>query len=165
MNINARSKNRPVLGLLLFTAGFFLLLGSSCGLVGELMASVSRYLVGRTGTILLVLMAWTAGIILAVPPGALSRVLARRIGGSKKAPKPTIGKIRKMEASGAGAYSIHSPSFGRQVQGAMRLRDVRSALKNLGYTKEEYEPIVVGMDPEIPTEKLLRSALNMLQVN
>ena len=47
----------------------------------------------------------------------------------------------------------------------MRLEDVRVALKGLGYLKNEYEPLVKGMNPQEPFEKLVRSAIKQLTVN
>jgi Holliday junction resolvasome RuvABC DNA-binding subunit len=40
---------------------------------------------------------------------------------------------------------------------------VRSALKNLDFNKNEYEPLVARMDPSLGFEKLVKSALKTLR--
>ncbi|MBV8284103.1 MAG: hypothetical protein JO175_05585, partial [Candidatus Eremiobacteraeota bacterium] len=44
----------------------------------------------------------------------------------------------------------------------MRLDDVRTAMRELGYTKGEYEPVVAKLDPKLPLDVLLRGAIKTL---
>ena len=47
----------------------------------------------------------------------------------------------------------------------MALQDVRTALKGLGYEKNEIEPLIAQMDPAAGFEKNVKNALKALRVN
>lgn len=157
---NHSPKTRPLLALLIVVATVFLLLGARAGVLGALVADVATRLLGVAGTGLLCVTAWCIAFILATPPGTLTRMVvaiwrhtvARRH-------SPSVVVMRPKAAEPAVEPAVVS------TRGRRALQDVKTALKNLGYEKHEYEPIVAQLDPALPLERLVRSALKALQVN
>lgn len=155
---------RPVTALLLVAGGLFLLLGKRCGLVGDLAATASRHLFGSLGTGLLVLTAWAVAVVLVVPQGSLMRVCRQMI--RRKRPKVPARKIvPKVQKMRTGSYSMHDESFGKRVQDDVKLRDVCSVLKNLGFAKHEYESLMTGFDLTRSVESIVKTTLGSMRRN
>ena len=167
MTKHSRSpKTRPVAALLIVVATLFLLAGRSCGVVGALLSASVERLVGAAGTALLVGTAWCIAFILATPPGTLTRMVVAVWHAVKPRHRPSVVVVKTREArdegEGAGVGATVSTLAPRDRQ---TLDAVRSALKNLDYNKNEYEPLIARMDPSLGFEKLVKNALKSLRVN
>ncbi|HEV3059716.1 MAG TPA: hypothetical protein VGY48_15805 [Vicinamibacterales bacterium] len=176
---NLSPKTRPVAALLTITATLFLLAGRSCGVVGALLSASVERLVGAAGTGLLVSTAWCIAFILATPPGTLTRMVVAvwRAVKPRHRPSVVVVKTRPVELPMLSDAAVQAASKEAAVLIANRLdeqktlapRDrqtldaVRSALKNLDFNKNEYEPLVARMDPSLGFEKLVKSALKTLR--
>lgn len=155
-------KSRPVAALLLVAATIFLLAGRACGVVGALLcASVTR-LLGDAGTALLCATTWCIAFILATPPGTFTRMVVALWHAVKPRHSAAVVVTRAPAEPEARPEDNTHPMPTRDRR---TLTAVRDALKGLGYNKNEYEPIVAGMDPSLGFEKLVKSALKHLQVN
>ena len=160
-------KTRPVAALLIVVATLFLLAGASkgapCGVVGALLSASVARLLGDAGTGLLVATAWCIAFILATPPGTLTRMVVAVWHAVKPKHRPSVVMVKaRGEGDGAGVGATVPALAPRDRQ---TLDAVRNALKNLDYTRAEYEPIVSRMDPALGFEKLVKSALKSLRVN
>lgn len=166
MKTHSRSpKSRPAAALLLVAATVLLLAGRACGVVGALLSASVTRLLGDAGTALLCATTWCIAFILATPSGTFTRMVV------------TVWHAVKPRRSAAAAVVVVKtqaalpPAEPEDNTHPMPTRDrrtltaVRDALKGLGYNKNEYEPIVAGMDPSLGFEKLVKSALKHLQVN
>ncbi len=164
-------KTRPVVALLIVVATLFLLAGRSCGVVGALLSASVERLLGAAGTGLLIATAWALAFILATPAGTLTRIIValwhacvtRRHTAAVVVMKSGSGGTTRrgggVDAGESTTVSVLAP------RDRMALKDVSTALKNLGYEKHEYEPLVSQMDPTAGFEKNVKSALKALRVN
>jgi RuvA, C-terminal domain len=168
MKTNRRSaapKTRPVLAALLVAATLFLLLGHRSGVLGALTAGLAQRLLGAAGTGLLCSTTWVIAFILATPPGTATRLVIALWHAFTVPSRHTVtAKTERVaKPTAAETFQISGPPLSPKDRRA--LDDIRSALKQLGYLKHEYEPIVAKMDPAANFEKNVKNALKALQVN
>jgi hypothetical protein len=179
---NHSPKTRPFLALLIVATTVFLLLGASAGVLGALCFDVATRLLGAAGTGLLCGTAWCIAFILATPPGTLTRMVvaiwrhsvARRHTPSvvlmrPKATEPPrlrdTPEYAEFQAAKRALLAVEPAAPALSVNHRRALDDVRTALKGLGYLKHEIEPVVATLDPNLPLENILRTAIKSLQVN
>lgn len=181
------ARKRLLIGVLLLLGTFFYAFAGTCGLIGELVARISSKLLGQTGSTLLALTMLITGVLLVVPHGAVGALFRWVFHGREARVARVVREgdravdlarivdeaIRRHVAAKA-AQGVEAPTATAVQNTAaptvtpaerMRLDDVRTALKGLGYLKNEFEPIVKGMNPQQPFEILVRSAIKQLTVN
>jgi hypothetical protein len=139
---------RPAVALILTAAAVFTLLAPRCGLLGQLLSACLARLLGTPGTALLVVTLLALAVAVGAP-GLLTR-LAQRLVNAK--PKSVNAKPE--------VVNVVRPTRERRA-----LQDVRTALKNLGYVKNEIDPVVDALDPTMSLEKAVKAALQQLNVN
>lgn len=152
--------SRPIPGILLLAFTFFYAFASSCGLVGHWVHRASVLLIGPAGSVVMAITLGAVGALLVFPIGVW--VSAVRWAFRGRAVKHTTARrsVKPIEVEVTVAPVPKLPTVER-----MKLSDVRTALKNLGYERGEYEPVVAGMDPALPLETLVRGALKELRRN
>lgn len=177
------ARKRLLLGFLLLAATFFYAFAGTCGLIGELVAHISSKLLGQTGSTLLALTMLVVGLLLVIPHGALSRFFAWAFHGREARVARVVresdkhmseAEVRRIVAEaakiqGVGAGYVANPADLQNatppelsVRERRNLDDVRTAMKQLGYHKNEFEPLVVKMDPRLAPEVLIRGAIKEL---
>ncbi len=167
-----KNRRRVFLGLVLLSATFLSTLQT--GVLGYLMSRFLGYLFGQTGTAAASVLMLTAGVLCIVPPGAVGRFFRWAAQGRETRVERVVREMdediiaRIVDRAVEKALKGKTPSgvvSGEIVSPAerMRLDDVRAALKQLGYQKHEYEPLVRGMNPTAPFEGLVKGALKSLQ--
>lgn len=161
-------KSRPVAAVLIVASTVFLLLGRNCGVLGALLAGSVDRLLGAAGMGLLCLTAWVLAFILATPAGTFTRIILAlwRARPRHNAPSVVVMKTRGDERTrGEDVETRTGPTVSVLApRDHMALQDVRTALKGLGYEKNEIEPLITQMDPSLGFEKLVKSALKSLRV-
>lgn len=168
------ARKRLLLGVLLLAAAFFYAFAPTCGIIGQLIARASGYLIGQTGSMLLALTALVVGVLLVLPHGAVGSFVRwiwhgreARVGRVVREMDAHVAK-RKAERAEERAALSGDPAIAEAVltpKARMQLDAVRAALTDLGYTKKEMEPIVTKMDPSRDFAVLVRAALKELRVN
>lgn len=167
-----KNRRRIFLGLVLLSATFLFTLQD--GVIGHLMSRFLGYLFGQTGAAVAAVLMLTAGVACIVPHGSVGRIVrwamhsreARVERVVREMDEDAVARIveRALEKALRGKARDSGVVSGEIVSPVerMRLDDVRTALKQLGYTKNEYEPLVRAMDPRAPFEGLVKGALKKL---
>jgi hypothetical protein len=183
------ARKRLLLGFLLLAATFFYAFAPTCGLIGQFVHFASSRLLGQTGSTLVALVMLGVGLMLVIPHGAV-RSAARWVWHGREA--RVAGVVRELDAHVRGEFSpaqrremlrilsevrqnlpIDKRALVPVLPGEppptklapaerMKLDAVRGALKELGYKKYEFEPIVAGLDPTLSDEVLVRDAVKQL---
>jgi hypothetical protein len=159
---NASPKSRPVAAILIVATTVFLLLGTRCGVLGALVSGSVRELLGAAGTGLLVATAWALAFILATPSGTLTRMVVSLWRACVTPRHRAAVVVMKTQAE---LPPVAVQKLALSPSNRMALKDVSTALKNLGYEKHEIEPIVSQMDPSAGFERNVKSALKALRTN
>lgn len=159
-----KSDRSPVLGLVFVVVATVLVFPEHFGFVGR-HVSESFYLVGGLGRFMGAFVFYFAGLVHVVPAGAakLGERAARR-----------FVERRRVARRGEAARRLLSEAL-RPVRPVVdvvpgvaeepgRLDEVRAAMKDLGYTKREYEGAVARMDASRPLEALIREGILVMQV-
>lgn len=137
---------RPVLAFVLLAVAVFLALGDQCGVLGQQLSRAAHHYVGQLGVTLVAFLLICWAYFLGAPAGtatALVRALRtrRRMAPARAEVEPqALSPINRRKAD-----------------------DVRSAMKNLGYLKHEYDPVVAGLDLSLPLDGLVRASLKKLR--
>lgn len=175
--------NRPVTGLVLLFTAIFIVNARRCGLLGLWLAKGISMLLGTFGGFLLVFALVTCGLVMIVP----WRLVAKAMKAQRRRPviHPAI-HYRPVRRAVVASPPLHSASRQDERNWSltfapleppkpanetlspshrMRLDDVRSALKGLGYRPNEYEQLVKEMDPSQPFERLVKDGLHALRRN
>lgn len=153
--------SRPIPGILLLAFTFFYAFAPACGLVGHWVHRASVLLIGPAGAVVLALTLGTIGVLLVFPIAvwvAATRWFIGRAPANRTTNTRTRRDMPPIEVMVRPAPKL--PTVER-----MKLSDVRTALKNLGFEKGEYEPVVAVLDPALPLETLVRGALKELRRN
>jgi hypothetical protein len=181
------ARKRLVAGILMLAIAFFYAFAPTCGAIGHLVARGSAYLLGQTGSSLVALTLFTVGGLFVIPHGAIGalvrwawhgrearvgRVVAdmdRFVTTKREARQVDVEHVKKIVIGVLREHgrkvvqdAVAGEIVTRPPAERMRLDDVRGALKNLGYLKNEYEPVVAGLDPKLPLETLVRGAIKTL---
>ena len=162
---NASPKSRPITALFIVVGTVFVLAGRSCGALGALVSATSERMVGTAGLALFACAAWTLAFILATPPGTLTRMILA-LWRQATRPRPSVVVVSKKSAVETVRELREALDEGQQAPSPrvrQNLDAVRSALKNLDFNKNEYEPLVARMDGTQPFETLVKSALKSLR--
>jgi hypothetical protein len=172
------ARKRLLLGFVLLAATFFYAFAPTCGLIGQFIHFASSRLLGQTGSTLVALVMLGVGMMLVIPHGAV-RSAARWVWHGREA--RVAGVVREMDAhvSAAAVKRIVAEALAAReapvevapaevappklaLAARMKLDAIRGALKQLGYAKNEFEPIVAGLDPTLSDEVLVRDAVKQL---
>jgi hypothetical protein len=172
------ARKRLLIGFLMLAACFFYAFAGTCGLIGQLIARASSTLLGQTGSTLVALVMLGVGLMLVIPHGAVRGFFSWVWHGREAR---VAGVVREMDAhvSAAAVKRIVAEALAAReapVEVApaevappklapaarMKLDAVRGALKQLGYAKNEFEPIVAALDPTLSDEVLVRDAVKQL---
>jgi hypothetical protein len=167
------ARKRLLLGILLIAATFFYTFAPTCGLIGQFVHYVTSRLLGQTGSTLLSLTMLVVGILFVLPHDALGRFFRWAFHGREARVAKVVresdewmraAEVRRIVAEAIQAHLTEKPAVqpAASVRDRRALDDVRTALKGLGYTKSEFEPLVVKMDPTLAPEILIRSAIKEL---
>lgn len=147
-----------MLAALLVAATLFLLLGHRSGVLGALVSGLAQRLLGAAGTGLLCSTTCVIAFILGTPPGTLTRSIAAVWRACTVPARHTV--TERTERTVRGETEVPVP--GLSPNDRRELKAVSDALKQLGFLKHEYEPIVARMDPAAGFEKNVKSALKSL---
>lgn len=176
--------SRPIPGILLLAFTFFYAFAPSCGLVGHWVHRASVLLIGPAGSVVLAFTLFALGTLLVFPIGVWVAA-ARWFVGRVPANRATNTRARRgiapidVEVTVVPAHEKRAAQLDVALAAAlkesripklptverMKLSDVRTALKNLGYNKDEYESVMAGLDPALPLETLVRGAIVALRRN
>lgn len=172
------ARKRLLLGVLLLAGTFFYTFAPTCGLIGVLVSRASSKLLGQTGSTLLALTMLVVGILFVLPHDAIGRLFRWAFQGREARVSRVVregdshAEVRRIVAEALKTHlaleekptvPLKAPEEKLSFTDRRRLTDVRGALKQLGCTKDEIEPLVAKMDPTQPAEVLLRGALKELQ--
>lgn len=174
--------HRPVTGLILLFIAIFIVNARRCGLLGVWLAKGLTLLLGTFGGSLLTFALVTCSLVMIVPWKALGRALHRRPVIHPPVRRPmrerrtvaprTVAASRTDERNWSLTFAplappepVEPPKPSLPPAHRMKLDDVRLAMKNFGYKREEYESLVASMDPTLPVEKLIKDGLQALRRN
>lgn len=149
------ARRRFVIGIILLAVTFLTTFQS--GAIGMLCARALGFLFGQTGTAMLSVTLFVVGMAFVLPRDFLVRFIRWGMNGREARVDRVVRESRQ-------PIVVEEPAVAQVPPAArMRLDDVRGALKQLGYKNFEYEPLVGVMDPSVPFEVLVKSALKKLQ--
>jgi len=170
-----KNRRRVFLGLILLAATFVFTLQD--GVIGHVMVRFLGYLFGQSGAAVVGVLMFVAGVLCIVPTGSVGR-LVRWAAQSREARVERVVRemdadmverlveraIEKALAGKVKPAGVVSGEIVSSVSPAERkkLDDVRTALKSLQWKPSEYESIVRGMDPDVPFETLVKTAIKQL---
>lgn len=181
------ARQRLVAGILMLALAFFYAFAETCGTLGHLVARGSSYLLGQTGSSLVALTLLAIGVLFVIPHGAIgafvrwawhgrearvTRVVADmdKFVSARRAEKPDVEHVKKIVIDVLREHGrrvvqdvVAGEIVTRPPAERMRLDDVRGALRSLQYRPHEFEPIVKNLDPKLPLEVLVKSALKALR--
>jgi hypothetical protein len=161
MKNHSRSpKTHPVAAVLLLATTLFTLPGRSCGVLGAFVAASLDHLIGTFGRVLLAAAAGAIAFILATPPGALARLLSRAFQAAA-ARRSSEVVARAPAARVATSRDTSNDTWSEQ----RALADVRFNLNKLGYSRKEYDEVLLEMDLSRPLPEIVRDVLKTLRVN
>lgn len=143
MTSNHHQPRRPVLAFVLLAAAVFLALGDQGGVLGQHLARSADHYIGQLGLLLVVVSLICASYSLGAPAGTATKI-ARALRDRRR-----VSVVEPVQTL--------SPNDRRKAD------DVRSAMKNLGYLKHEYDPVVAGLDLSMPLDGLVRASLKKLR--
>lgn len=151
---------RVILGIELVLAALFLLRAHDCGYIGEHAAMGLTFLFGQYGTTLVAVGLAAAGVAVGVPRKTWT-VLA---GGISAAPR-LLRRARPGKSSSVRAPKATSEGVTNTAEPPTPpvLAEVRSALRQLGYTVAEIEAVMPRLDPRAGFDGMVRHALQLLQ--
>lgn len=158
------ARKRLLLGFLLLAATFFYAFAGTCGLIGELVARVSSKLLGQTGSTLLAFTMLVTGLLLVIPHGALGRFFSWAFHGREA----RVARVVRESDEHTGRRRALPEVKVQGIRGELSVRerrnldDVRTAMKQLGYRQNEFEPLMAKMDPSLAPEVLIRGAIKEL---
>jgi hypothetical protein len=176
------ARKRLLIGVLLLLGTFFYAFAGTCGLIGELVARISSKLLGQTGSTLLALTMLVTGLLLVVPHGAFASIVRWVFNGREARVARIVREgdraadlqrivdeaIKRHVAARAEAPAVKieqpAPAAAPQqsVTERRKLDSVRDCLRQLQYRAYEYEPVVKALDPKLPVDTLVRSAIQTL---
>lgn len=157
MKNHSRSpKTHPVAAVLLLATTLFTLPGRSCGVLGAFVAASLDHLIGTFGRVLLAAAAGAIAFILATPSGAFARLLSRAF--------RAVAARRSSEVVARAPAARVARSQDTWSEQRV-LADVRFNLNKLGYTRKEYDEVLLQMDLSRPLPEIVRDVLKTLRVN
>ena len=168
------ARRRIVIGILLLAMAFFYAFAPSCGVVGWAISRASGYLIGQTGSALLALTLLVVGTLFVLPHDFLRSIAQWFTRGRQARVDRVVAEMdedarfrsiaRNIESATAKALARAEMLKESSISPTARrnLDAVRDALKSLQYKSHEYEPLVRAMDPSVPFETLVKSALKKL---
>ena len=153
---------RVLLGIELVLAALFLLRAHDCGFVGERAAVGLTFLFGQYGTTLVAVGLAAAGVAVGVPRKTWT-VLAGGISAAAR----LVRRVRPGKSVSTGARKTTSNSDSATTTGEPLtppvLAEVRSSLRQLGYTGAEIEAVIPRLDRRAGFDGMVRHALHLLQ--
>lgn len=168
------ARKRLLIGFILLACTFFYAFAGTCGLVGQLVARASSTLLGQTGSTLVSLVMLGVGLMLVIPHGAVGSAARwvwhgreARVGAVVREMDAHVSKreIQRLVAEALAERAVPAVATSPTPPAErMKLDAVRGALRELGYKKHEYEPVMAGLDPALSDEKLVRAAIKQLNV-
>lgn len=151
---------KPLKGFLLLLLALFVGQAHQCGLLGQALARGLTYLLGAYGTSLVVVALVAGGITVS---GA-AEMMWLFVRGIVKRERVVVRSTRKQPTPIAVEVTV-APKKQMPTVERMKITDLRTALKNLGYESGEYAPVIAHADPALPLETLVRGALKELRRN
>jgi hypothetical protein len=155
---------RVILGIELVLAALFLLRAHDCGFVGERAAMGLTFLFGQYGTTLIAVGLAAAGVAVGVPRKAWTALAggisaaARRLRRARPGRSTSIGGRKTTSKS-----DDDSPTTTGEPPTPPVLAEVRSCLRQLGYTGAEIETVIPRLDTRAGLDAMVRHALQLLQ--
>jgi hypothetical protein len=162
------ARKRLLIGFLLLAATFFYAFAGTCGLIGQLISRASATLLGQTGSTLVALVMLGVGLMLVIPHGAVRGFFSWVWHGREARVGRVVDEMhvaeRRRTVQRHFMEKLEEDAAEPKVAPAQRMKldAVRGALKELGYKKYEFEPVVSGLDPTLSEELLVRDAVKQL---
>ncbi len=152
--------------LLLLALAIFINNAPHCGFVGQQLTRATLYLFGTFGMRLIVFVLGAVAGGLAGLDVSIGRALVaiRKRSVNRRHEQR---EVRKAALSHELDVALNQAAQQAQLTPSARLKisDVHVALKNFGYRREEYEPLLAKMNLAQPLEILVKSALKDLRKN
>lgn len=177
------ARQRLLIGFLLLLAAFFYAFAPTCGLIGRFVQYATSRLLGQTGSTLLAMMLLVTGVLFVIPHDGFGRFFRWAFHGREARVATVVrdsdqwvrtAEVRRIVAEAIKAHTVLEQTQTAKIalpapaapklppQDRIHLDKIRGALKELGYVKAEYEPLVAAMDPKLPLAVLLRGAIQTL---
>lgn len=157
------ARRRLVIGIMLLVLTYLGALQE--GAVGRVWQRTLGYLFGATGSAVVATAIFLVAVLFILPHGFFGGLLGWFSFGREARVNKVVRDMDEHVRESRRPIAVVEEDEVEELVPAdrMRLDDVRTALKGLGYKASEYEKLVKVMDPRAPFEGLVKGALKSLQ--
>lgn len=155
------ARRRLVIGIMLLVLSYLGALHE--GVVGHAWARTLGYLFGQTGGALVATAIFVVAVLFILPHGFFTGLFGWFTAGRDARVRTVVRVMDEHVRERQRPIVVEEEDEELVPAERMRLDDVRTALKGLGYKSSEYEKLVGAMDPRAPFEGLVKGALKSLQ--